>query len=155
MLTKTWSSAIQGVDAYAVEVEVNATGAGNENVTTVVGLPDTAVRESRERVWSALYTSGFIPPQGRTTVNLAPANLPPLGVPDMYCVTSRGLSLQPCRREPSTAGETSVALLQEVQALPVGGGHEGQPAWGGRVLSGFLPLPFGFSHGMLQGSPHL
>ncbi|MBT3374451.1 MAG: YifB family Mg chelatase-like AAA ATPase [Lentisphaerae bacterium] len=75
MLTKTWSSAIQGIDAYPVEVEVNATGAGNDNVTTVVGLPDTAIRESRERVWSALYTSGFIPPQGRTTVNLAPADI--------------------------------------------------------------------------------
>ena len=75
MLAKTWSSAIQGVDAFTIEVEVNATGAGNEDVITVVGLPDTAVRESRERVWSALYTSGFLPPRGRTTVNLAPADI--------------------------------------------------------------------------------
>ncbi len=75
MLAKTWSSAIQGVDAFTVEIEVNATGAGNENVITVVGLPDTAVRESKERVWSALYTCGFRPPTGRTTVNLAPADI--------------------------------------------------------------------------------
>ena len=75
MLAKTWSSAIQGVEAYAVEVEVNATGAGSETVISVVGLPDTAVRESRERVWSAITCSGFFPPHGKTTVNLAPADV--------------------------------------------------------------------------------
>jgi len=75
MLTRTWSSAILGVDACTVEVEVNATMAGNDNLVTVVGLPDAAVRESRERVWSAIYTSGFLPPHGRTTINLAPADL--------------------------------------------------------------------------------
>lgn len=75
MLAKTWSSAIQGVDAYTVEVEVNATGAGSETVISVVGLPDTAVRESRERVWSAIACSGFFPPHGKTTVNLAPADV--------------------------------------------------------------------------------
>ena len=75
MLAKTWSSAIQGVDAFTIEVEINATGAGNETIVTVVGMPDTAVRESRERVWSAMCTSGFIPPHGRTTVNLAPADV--------------------------------------------------------------------------------
>ncbi len=79
MLTRTWSSAIQGVDACTVEVEVNATMSGNDNVVTVVGLPDAAVRESRERVWSAIYTSGFLPPHGRTTINLAPADLKKTG----------------------------------------------------------------------------
>ncbi|MBN2451831.1 MAG: YifB family Mg chelatase-like AAA ATPase [Lentisphaeria bacterium] len=75
MLTRTWSSAIQGIDACTVEVEVNATLSGSENIVTVVGLPDAAVRESRERVWSAMYTSGFLPPHGRTTINLAPADV--------------------------------------------------------------------------------
>jgi len=75
MLAKTWSSAIQGVDTYTVAVEVNATESGKDTIITVVGLPDTAVRESRERVWSALTTSGFWPPQGRTTINLAPADV--------------------------------------------------------------------------------
>ncbi len=75
MLTKTWSSAIQGLDAYTVEVEVNASGVGNETVISVVGMPDTAVRESRERVWSAMSCTGFYPPNGRTTVNLAPADI--------------------------------------------------------------------------------
>ena len=75
MLAKTWSSAIQGVDAFTAEIEVNATGAGQDTIITLVGLPDTAVRESRERVWSAMQSSGFFPPHGRTTVNLAPADV--------------------------------------------------------------------------------
>ncbi len=79
MLTRTWSSAIQGIDACTVQVEVNATLSGNETIVTVVGLPDAAVRESRERVWSAIYTSGFLPPHGRTTINLAPADLKKTG----------------------------------------------------------------------------
>ena len=53
MMAKTWSSAIQGVEAFTVELEVNASGVGNDAVGTVVGLPDTAVRESRERIKSA------------------------------------------------------------------------------------------------------
>src|SRR5690606_13157176 len=42
---------------------------------TVVGLPDGAVRESRDRVWAALKNSGFAPPRGAVTVNLAPADV--------------------------------------------------------------------------------
>jgi len=75
MLTKTYSAAIQGIEAYTVEIEVNATGIGNDTIITVVGLPDTAVRESRERVWSAIHSSGFSPKSGRTTINLAPADI--------------------------------------------------------------------------------
>jgi len=75
MLATTYSSAIQGVDAYSVEIEVNAIGSGNDDRVIVVGLPDTAIRESRERVWSALCCSGFWPPTGKTTINLAPADV--------------------------------------------------------------------------------
>lgn len=75
MLAKTWSSAIQGVEAFTVEIEVNASGIGNDTIITVVGLPDAAVRESRERVWSAMQSAGFLPPHGRTTINLAPADV--------------------------------------------------------------------------------
>ena len=75
MLAKTWSSAIQGIEAYTVEVEVNATGAGQDPIVNIVGLPDTAVRESRERVWSAMAVNSFFPPRGRTTINLAPADV--------------------------------------------------------------------------------
>ena len=73
MLAKVYSGAVFGVDAYEIEIEVNA-GHGEPKVV-VVGLPDAAVKESSDRVWTALVNSGFAPPMGRTTVNLAPADI--------------------------------------------------------------------------------
>lgn len=73
MLAKLFSGAVYGVDAYAVEIEVNA-GRGEPKVV-IVGLPDAAVKESSDRVWTALINSGFAPPMGRTTINLAPADI--------------------------------------------------------------------------------
>ncbi len=73
MLTRVFSAALQGVDAVEVEVEVNA-GAGPP-VVVVVGLPDASVKESRDRVTTAVSNSGFRWPRSRTTVNLAPADL--------------------------------------------------------------------------------
>jgi magnesium chelatase family protein len=73
MLGKVFSAAVWGVDAYAVEVEVNATF--GKPVTVVVGLPDTAVKESRDRVSTALNNSAFKYPYGRVTINLAPADV--------------------------------------------------------------------------------
>jgi magnesium chelatase family protein len=73
MLAKVWSAAVSGIDAYSVEVEVDA-GFG-ETVTVIVGLPDAAVKESRDRVSAALANSGFKPPLGRSTINLAPADV--------------------------------------------------------------------------------
>ena len=72
MLAEIYSGALTGIEAYAVSIEVNA-GHG-EPRTVVVGLPDAAVKESTDRVWTALLHSGFEPPKGRTTINLAPAN---------------------------------------------------------------------------------
>ncbi len=73
MLAKVCSAAVQGIDAYPVEVEVNA-GWGDTK-TVIVGLPDAAVRESQDRVLTALSNSGFKMPMGRTTINLAPADV--------------------------------------------------------------------------------
>ena len=73
MLAKVYSGAVFGVDAYEVEIEVDA-GHGEPKVV-VVGLPDAAVKESSDRVWTALVNSGFSPPMGKTTVNLAPADI--------------------------------------------------------------------------------
>lgn len=73
MLAKVYSGAVYGVNAYAVEIEVNS-GHG-EPKTLIVGLPDAAVKESEHRVMTALLNSGFTPPQGRTTINLAPADI--------------------------------------------------------------------------------
>lgn len=73
MLAKVFSGAVYGVDSFPVEIEVNA-GHG-EPKTVVVGLPDVAVKESSDRVWTAMINSGFVPPMGRTTINLAPADV--------------------------------------------------------------------------------
>ncbi|MBN1430858.1 MAG: YifB family Mg chelatase-like AAA ATPase [Anaerolineae bacterium] len=73
MLAKVNSCALVGLDATLVEVEVYS--AKGMPAITVVGLPDAAVKESRERVWAALRNSGLTFPGGRVTINLAPADL--------------------------------------------------------------------------------
>jgi magnesium chelatase family protein len=73
MLSKVKSAALIGIDAYPVEVETSLER-GLQNVA-MVGLPDSAVRESRERVTSAIKNSGFELSQKRTTINLAPADI--------------------------------------------------------------------------------
>ncbi|HIC94126.1 MAG TPA: ATP-binding protein [Anaerolineae bacterium] len=73
MLAKVTSCAIVGLEGAIVEVEVD-TGRGLPSLT-IVGLPDAAVKESSERVRSAIKNSGFLYPNKRLTVNLAPADL--------------------------------------------------------------------------------
>jgi magnesium chelatase family protein len=73
MLAKVFSGAVYGVDAYEVEIEVNASR-GNP-VIVVVGLPDAAVKESKDRVTTAISNSGYHWPMARTTINLAPADV--------------------------------------------------------------------------------
>ncbi len=73
MLAKIRSAAVQGVDAHPIEVEVNV-GWG-DTLIVIVGLPDTAVKESRDRVSTAITNSGFKFTLGRTTINLAPADV--------------------------------------------------------------------------------
>lgn len=72
MLGKSTSAAVHGVDAYEVEIEVYI-GSGDQRFN-VVGLPDAAVRESKDRVLSALANSGLKIPFGQTTISLAPAD---------------------------------------------------------------------------------
>ena len=73
MLAKVCSAAVQGIEAYPIEVEVNV-GWGETNIA-IVGLPDAAVKESRDRVSTAMTNSAFHFPMGRTTINLAPADV--------------------------------------------------------------------------------
>ncbi|MCA1817785.1 MAG: YifB family Mg chelatase-like AAA ATPase [Acidobacteria bacterium] len=79
MLFRTQSAAVYGIDADLVDVEVDLTPARNEVDTsppvTIVGLPDAAVRESRERIRAAVNNSGFFFPFHKTTINLAPADV--------------------------------------------------------------------------------
>ncbi len=75
MLFKTLSAAVYGIDAYLVEVEVDV-GSGRMGDFNVVGLPDVAVKESRERIKAALKNCGFdFPAPQSVTVNLAPADI--------------------------------------------------------------------------------
>ena len=76
MLFKTRSAAVYGIDAHIIEVEVDFSGVKTQEETfATVGLPDAAVRESRDRVRSAIKNSGFELPPTRITINLAPADL--------------------------------------------------------------------------------
>lgn len=74
MSSKILSAAVVGLDAELVEVEAD-TSSGPLGAFAIVGLPDTAVSESRERVRSAIKNSGFPFPKRKVTVNLAPADL--------------------------------------------------------------------------------
>lgn len=73
MLAKVCSAAVNGIEAYPIEVEVNE--AWGDTMVVIVGLPDTAVKESKDRVGTALSNAGYKFPMGKTTINLAPADV--------------------------------------------------------------------------------
>jgi magnesium chelatase family protein len=79
MLFRTQSAAVYGIDADLVDIEVDLTPARNEadsaSSVTIVGLPDAAVRESRERIRAAITNCAFFFPFHKTTINLAPADV--------------------------------------------------------------------------------
>jgi magnesium chelatase family protein len=82
MLFKITSAAVFGIDAYVVEVEVDLTPKATDSMMPsfmMVGLPDAAVRESRERIRAAINNCGFFFPIHRVTVNLAPADVKKAG----------------------------------------------------------------------------
>ncbi|MDQ3804285.1 MAG: ATP-binding protein [Acidobacteriota bacterium] len=79
MLFRTQSAAVYGIDADLVDIEVDLVPARGESdaapSVTIVGLPDLAVRESRERIRAAINNSAFFFPFHKTTINLAPADV--------------------------------------------------------------------------------
>ena len=79
MLFRTLSAAVYGIDADLVDIEVDITPTRGESEqassVTIVGLPDAAVRESRERIRAAIQNCGFFFPFQKTTINLAPADV--------------------------------------------------------------------------------
>jgi magnesium chelatase family protein len=77
MLAKALSAAVRGIDGYIVQVEVDL--AAGLPVFSTVGLPDAAVRESKDRVVAAVRNSGFDFPVRRVTVNLSPADVKKAG----------------------------------------------------------------------------
>jgi magnesium chelatase family protein len=78
MLFRTLSAAVYGIDADLVDIEVDLTPVRGESDTltvTIVGLPDAAVRESRERIRAAICNCSFFFPFQKITINLAPADV--------------------------------------------------------------------------------
>jgi magnesium chelatase family protein len=78
MLFRTLSAAVYGIDADLVDIEVDLTPVRGESDTlsvTIVGLPDAAVRESRERIRAAITNCAFFFPFEKVTINLAPADV--------------------------------------------------------------------------------
>jgi magnesium chelatase family protein len=118
MLARVFSSAVNGIEAFPVEVEVNV-GSGDP-VIVIVGLPDAAVKEARDRVLTALNNSGFKFPLGRTTINLAPADVkkegPSFDLPIAMGVLAASDQLQSQRLEDyAIVGE--LALTGAVRAV--------------------------------------
>ncbi len=73
MLVKTFGSDVYGVEAITITVEVNWMATGKDCL--IVGLPDNAVKESMQRMESAIKTNGFVMPRTRIVVNMAPADI--------------------------------------------------------------------------------
>jgi len=137
MLAKVYSVAVSGLDAYSVEVEVDL--AAGLPMFTVVGLPDLTVRESRERVRSALRNSGFSFPQRKITVNLAPADLRKEGAAfdlpmAVGILAAEGLIPAAVLRELVMVGEVSL----EGGIKPVHGALSMALACRGRGIKGLL-----------------
>lgn len=103
MLTRTGSAALTGIEAIPLEVEVHASGRGEQEIVSIVGLPDAAVKESRERIRSALYSCGYEHPAGSTLINLAPADLRKEGsgfdLPMALCLIAASGALDPKQLE--------------------------------------------------------
>jgi len=80
MLVKTYGSAVYGVEAITITVEVNVNNQGKPEAI-IVGLPDSAVKESMQRVESAIKDNGYFMPRTKLVVNLAPADIRKSGTP--------------------------------------------------------------------------
>ena len=99
MLVKVYGATVQGLQAVAVTIEVNATRGCR---FVMVGLPDSAVKESHERIMAALENSGYRFPTRQITVNLAPADIRKEG---------SGLDLPLAIGIMATEGEVDINLL--------------------------------------------
>ena len=89
MLSRLQSITLVGIDAVSCEVEVNVASRGFAT-PIIVGLPDTAVKESIERIRTAITNCGYEPPANRTVINLAPADIRKEG-PDLDLPIALGM----------------------------------------------------------------
>ncbi|PWU07308.1 MAG: magnesium chelatase [Verrucomicrobia bacterium] len=119
MLTRVVSAALQGIDAVRVEIETSISGHGLPAIV-IVGLPDAAVRESKDRVTTAIAASGFRRPRSRTIINLAPADLrkegPYFDLPIALSLIAADFK-QPIKRLPTCMAVGELALDGELRPI--------------------------------------
>ncbi|MEM9251886.1 MAG: magnesium chelatase domain-containing protein, partial [Planctomycetota bacterium] len=121
MLAQVHSFVLRGIEPIACEVEVDVADRGLPR-TTIVGLPDAAVRESMERVRSAIENSGFIYPEARLLVSLAPGDVRKEGpVFDLPIAVGLLLSVGAVRSERHTRLLVAGELALDGRVRPVGG----------------------------------
>ena len=111
-ITKVFSAALNGLSSEIVEIEASL-GGGDFGQISIVGLPDAAVAEAKERVRSAIINSGFDFPKRKITINLAPANLKKVGaaydLPIALAILSLRLPLKIDISQYLFAGELSLS----------------------------------------------
>jgi hypothetical protein len=148
MLFRVQSAAVFGIKAYPIYVEVDLSSGQKLNLMTV-GLPDTAVRESSERVKAALRNCGFVLPAQRITINLAPADLkkegPAFDLPMAVgilgasgCVRTQNLSAFLFMEELSLDG--SIRPVKGKLSCPAQDPGRSPSKWGGTASLEVLPL---------------
>ncbi|MEI6437693.1 MAG: YifB family Mg chelatase-like AAA ATPase [Candidatus Omnitrophota bacterium] len=151
MLAKVHSFGINGIDAYPVTIEVDV--ARGLPSMQIVGLPDSAVRESKERVRSAIKNAGFDFPGGRITINLSPADMkkegPAFDLPIAIGILAASEKIDATGQEAfAFLGELSLSgnLLRASGALPCA------IACGGRGLRGLIVPPNNSRESALAGT---
>ncbi len=134
MLAKIHSFRLFGIEAYPVEIEVDISS--GFPALTLVGMADTCIRESRERVKSAIKNSGFTWPQGRKTISLAPSNVKKEGA---YLDLAIALGIL------SANGELNSQILEDCCAL-------GELSLDGslRPTQGILPISIAMSKSKIK-----
>lgn len=92
MLALSFSAGMLGIEGYVVRVEADSS-AGSP-AFTIIGLPDRALAEARDRVRAAIFNSGFAYPAGRLLVNLSPADVQPC-TPNVLVIRFEGRRIGP------------------------------------------------------------
>ena len=179
MLARVDSMVLVGIDAIPCEVEVDVAGSGGyDGKTTLVGLPDAAVKESMDRVRTALTNSGFAKPMKDTVINLAPADIRKEGpaydlpiaigmlianaqmrqvIPGRYCLAGE-LALD--GRVRPIKGALAMAMMARAEQFagvicPQDNAAEAAVVEGIEVISvGHLAQAVGFLAGDLELEPH-
>ncbi len=111
MLSRSYSFTTIGIDSALVEVEIDLRTGGQEAFTSIVGLPDTAVKESKERLFSAITNAAFKFPRKRILINLAPADIKKHG-PVFDLPMAIGILIASDQLQPPP--EKSIALIGEL-----------------------------------------